>query len=495
MAFELKNLNFQTKKVVLTNQFSVDGIVQVQPEQPLKKVLNVSAFASTTNAEAIDTEYNVQGKINLTMLYLTEDDQMLTTAAEFVFEHKESVSAQDLETKISALQYAIEEQTASYAKISFLVDTEVWGVIDSTVATVAGEEDDYVLDSKEFSHVCYASSGKAQLNLDAKFEVNEQNPIVVACDYQTKIANVVPGIDQVTISGEVVVQLAYKTETDVAYVSKTLEFNHEIACMNANPDCLANACVYVDKIDVFAENGDKNYLCAKVYADLYAGVYETKTESVLTDLFSLKKELNVVYGCTNFSDFAGRLGVCDTFDAEQKFDESLEKIVVATSPVASTSKVTLENGYLFAEGVVSANLIYQKPEDTSYYQAKINLPFAIKKAVETTSNLASYIVQARIVNANKYEGKINCSVELAFELNLEKENYVEYVESTTETGDKQEKTSAITVYVAQNDDTPFKVARALGVNPEILTSQNELVDGKFAQGQRIFVYSPLSAEF
>lgn len=495
MAFELKNINFQTKKVVANSQFSVDGIVQVQPEKPLKQVLNVSALASTTSAEAIDTEYSIQGKISLSMLYLSEDDQILTAPAEFLFDHKESIAAGELESQLEIAGYSVEEQNSSYAKISFLVNSQVAGLAEQSVSAVGGEEDGYVLESREFTHVCYESCGKSQLALETKNEVSAANAQVLSCDYQTKISNVVAGIDQVTVSGDVTVQIAYKVDTEICYYAKTIEFNHEVACLGANPDYLANAKVVVTKIDTSIETGDKNFVVARLNLAISANVYKQKTESVVSDLFSLKKELNVVYGCTNYNDFAGRLGVCDTFDAEQKFDETIDKIIIATCPTLNMAKVSLESGYLTAEGVVSANLIYQKPEDTNYYQEKINLPFAIKKPVDTTANLSDYTVKARITNANKYENKISFAIELAFELALENENYVEYVESTTETGDKQEKTSAITIYVAKAEDTPFKVARALGVSPEMLTSQNEVVDGKFAEGQRIFVYSPLAAEF
>ena len=41
----------------------------------------------------------------------------------------------------------------------------------------------------------------------------------------------------------------------------------------------------------------------------------------------------------------------------------------------------------------------------------------------------------------------------------------------------------------------FDVARALCVKPEVIESQNEVVDGKFSGGTRVFVYSPINVEF
>ena len=41
MAFDVKNINFQTRKVVKASQFAVGGVIPITPEKPLKKVLNV----------------------------------------------------------------------------------------------------------------------------------------------------------------------------------------------------------------------------------------------------------------------------------------------------------------------------------------------------------------------------------------------------------------------------------------------------------------------
>ena len=49
----------------------------------------------------------------------------------------------------------------------------------------------------------------------------------------------------------------------------------------------------------------------------------------------------------------------------------------------------------------------------------------------------------------------------------------------------------VKVYITREGETLFDVAKVLCVRPEIIEEQNE-IDGVFEQGEKIYVYSPIS---
>ena len=492
MAFDLRNMSFQTRKVVKESQFAVGGVIPIATEKPLKRVLSVVATPTMARVESVDFNHNMRGKINIEMLYLTESGEYETTKAEFSFEHTENVAVENANCKAEIAEYSVVEETATYVKLNFLTNLYLEGTSVDNLTALDGEENNYVVLNGDFDHVSYLQGAKSQAELEDKIELDGAQKIL---GYETAIKTgaVSCGIDQIGASGEVCVKLSCLTEDSVVCVERQLEFNHEVACLGVNPEDLAKAIIYVSKVEYAFVDSEKPTIALKFFLDIDVSAYRKQTEKVIGDLFCTTKEVEVVTECANFTDYIGQKEWQEEISCEDVL-ESEQNVVCARVVGTNIAKLAVDNGKFVADGVAKVNMLVKDAEGDTITKV-INIPFSICRQVETDGLVSEYHVQAMVKDVAKHEEKVELTLTFVFDLAFCKERYAEYVSSAKELADKEAQTSAITIYVASEGDTLFSVAKALSIHPDKIQNQNQVVDGKFEKGQRIFVYNPLVAEF
>lgn len=495
MAFELKNVDFLTRKVVKTSQFAVGGVIPIAQDKPLKKVLEVAATSSAVSSESVDYNHNMRGKINIEMLYLTEQNEYETAKAEFAFDHTENVNTENVNQKVVIDEYAVEEQAASYVKLSFLVSSLVDGTTRQTLALLGGSETDYIEEHDELEHVSYLQGAKTTIELEDKVELDGGLEKVLGYEYAHKFGGATCGIDQVSISGEVIIKLYCKTEAGIVAVERALEYNREIASLGTCPEDIPKVFANVVKLDYVVDAAEKPSIALKVSIEADACTYRKQAEQIIKDMFATKKELQLTYDCVNYADYVGQKLLQDKVVYNHGLDAETQDVLFARVQSVNIAKMLMQNGNYIAEGVIRADILLNNAENNEVVTQTVNIPFATCQPLSLDGNIADYQVQAFVKGTNKHDGQVDFEFDVLFDVTLEKENFAQYVSSTKEVGEKEGKSSAITIYVAGENDTLFSVAKALSISPEKIEAQNQVVDGKFENGQRIFVYNQLSAEF
>lgn len=497
MAFDNEVINLQTKKVLGVSEFAVNSSFNIDLEKPLKKVLNVSALADVVSAESIDTDYNFSGKAQISILYLSENNTIESITGVADWQNSTKVSGENLQTSISVIETSVESSSATEVSVSVLLNAIIEGNTTQQIMPVAGLTDDYVTNKENVSFTKIVASGSDKFTIADSAELAIVATEVLNNNAYVVIKNVFAGIDQVTVEGYVDLKTLYSTEGGFNTYTKQIEFKQEIACMGALPGQEAEAKVNLSNLTVNIEVAEKTTFIVAIGMQAYVTCYNVENFEVTTDLFSTAKQTDLEIECVGYANYSGCKYITDTAVCTAAIEiDGMDEIISAINPVLSIAKATTDGGKLVVEGVLSANIIYRNNGTETISNYTVNCPFANHIDIEQEGNVNCANSIANISSIKLRSGK---EVEIVFDLSLtcsiNKDDYFEYVKNVTETGDRAENQSAITIYVAKQNQSIFEVARVLGVSPDVITSQNNIETDRFVDNQRIFVYNPLNAEF
>ena len=496
MAFETQAVNIKTKKILGVGEFAVSTKISLDLEKPPKKVLSIKAIADVTSIEAVDTDFTTLGKTQVNVLYLTENDTLENITGYAEWQNTTKAVGENLQARVNVQEVSCDSFSASEVNVSILHNIFVEGIIKQEFMPVSELSDDYVCNTKTVAIKHLNATANTKFVLTENIDMpNAQG--ILNVDAYSKIKSVYCAIDQVTIEGEVDLKILYVTAEGTATINKALDFKQEVACLGAVSDNSAYAYINVSSVNATLEMGEKTNLVLALGVNAVVDAYSLKEFNVVADLFSLTKEINTVVDCVNYTNYKASKFYADTIVSNVNLENyNVDEIVALLSPIVQVSQYKLSNNEILLEGIVNATLIYKNNEVEQTESILVACPFISKVDTDLTG-----VIDCVSINANINSVKIRSGKEIEVMLDLfvgainNQEDYFEYVKNIDEVSEKQQLNSAITIYVTKENETLFNVAKALNVSPEVITNQNEVVDGKFASGSRIFVYSPLNAEF
>ncbi len=496
MAFETKSVTINTKKVLGVGEFAISTKISLDAEKPLKKILNIKATADVGSTEQIDSDFNLLGKTQINLLYLTENNTLESVVGFADYSTLVKAYGESLHAKLEIKEVSVESSSATEVGLSILHNAIVEGIEKVQISPVTELPEGYVTQDKtvNLNQICASNADKFVVaeNLDMPNAVK-----ILNTDAHAKVKNVVAGIDCVSIEGEIDVRVLYATEDSTNTITKTLDFKQEISCMGTVPANLSYAYINVSSINSTLEVGEKTTLVLAIGFNAIVDSYENKEFSVVTDLYSLNKLLDTTTECVYAPNFVAGKYINDTAVCNVNVDSyNVDEVVAVICPNVKISQATTFAGNIITEGVVDLTLIYKDNQVEETNSVVLSCPYVSKVDDAVAGGLQDVFVSCNLSSVKIRSGKeVEIVLDLAIASSNSKDEYFEYVKPVTETADREQNSSAVTIYVTKEGESLFNVARALNVLPETINSQNEVVDGKFAGGQRIFVYSPLNVEF
>ncbi len=495
MAFEQQSITFQTKKILGVGEFAVNSKLPLDLEKPLKKVISVNALAETSSCELIDTDFNILGKSQVNVIYLTENDTLESVTANVDWNYSLKVAGENPEAFVTVKEIVVEGTSMSEVALNILHNVEAEGVTKTEVTPLPEIADDYVTNLNNLELKKLASRASSKFTLAETLESASNAKSVLNTFASVKVKNVTAGIDQVTVEGEAIVKVLYLTEDGSNVLNKIIEFKQEVPAMGAMPSEEAEAKVYVTSASCALEIGEKCNFVLAINLGASVSSYKTENLSVVDDLFSVTNNIETTYDCVNYSEYGQMVFFADSVNLSVTTDNTVAQVIDTINPKVEISKQIIENNYLIAEGVVSACLIY-KTEDGNVQSTNMVCPFISKTDATVAGSVYNIQANANVLSTKlRAQAEVETIIELDFVASVLKENYFEYVKAVNVVGERDQLSSAVTIYVTKEGERLFDVARALGITPETITNQNEIADGKFTNGQRVFVYNPLNAQF
>lgn len=460
-----------------------------------KKVLGVSANSRISNYEALNGELRVSGKITFKILYLSEED--IVMSYDYNKEFLETMLIPDISPNDKAIL------------LSKVSDTEYKGINDIHIKLTLGIEGYYIkeepleiLEVQGEDILCKKSKVKLEninmltdtlVETSKSFECKE--PLYKILSYNTNcmINNVYPYDELYQVEGDAITNvLGLGEDNKIVNQSFSQSFTIEVPDSKVTP--LSE--FVIDSVNksttiILEEEGSKNIIIDLEISLKGISVQKTEAE-VVSDAYSVAKELSVneiemlidteLYQKKKMENIVGSI----------KVDDNIERVITVMNPLYTTIN-TLNNFGLYVEGMILAEVVYLNKEG-EINTVKGEMPYQLlidkdMKANEKT--LAEIIITDNAVKL-KSVNEMELNMNAVINVRSASKKPVKIIADIEEGENKAFNDIAISLYIAKDGETMWDVAKTLSTDENTLLRLNPDIKLPLQSGDKILLYREFS---
>ncbi len=321
---------------------------------------------------------------------------------------------------------------------------------------------------------------------------------VLLFDYSGIITDVSVGMENALVQGKVTAVVTYLTENEIKTENFSIQFSEEVEAdgLAIGQKVIPSVECHNGKIVLGGEEGD-NSLGIEISAEISVSVYATQEIEAVKDAYSTEVELNLqkeqikqTLLCDNKS-FTGKVNGSVSFDEGMLPVRQLIGAVSYKNNIAAVNYVEAD-GKLSIEGLVTANILYR--DENGINSVEANLPYSESFDCKIDCNV-SYIKALGVVvgayTKSRRDREIDVTVELCFATNIFCESIESVLVGIEEGEAKEQNKSAVSVFIAEEGEGIWEVAKALSARPDQIYAQNPNLEMPFKGGERVIFYRQL----
>ncbi len=488
----MENLVVQAKKKITLDKFV--SSVKILTANEVKSVLNVSAKSVVGQVEQSGSVVTLNGKITVSVIYLSQDNQILSAETVMDFIEKQQVTS-TLQEMVAEDKVSIKVDTFSGTEIlcSVTHNTHIFGVYSHEIADFVGENTAFVLNRKTFSAKKFITSCTDNFVVAEEQESNLKNMKVLSVASKVLSFETASSVDKVIVSGNILVETIYNDGEEVKELLKEFEFKQEIEAKGAGLNMFAETILNAENVTVTPEEKDDKtniVYVVEVHAKTY--VYEDFDYEVASDMFALDSEIQNTYDFLELKNYSSENISTEMFISSTDVSaiENFDDIVGVYDAKTEIKEVLNLTDKTIVNFEISAFALYKSGEEAKRLEIRYPAKFEFEKANEEFADEARVVAQI-----SSFKVKAGKELEVAFKVVAEVTNAKIISETFVKSYEIKETKSAdeggIKVYITRAGETLFDVAKVLSVRPEVIEEQNQ-IDGVFEQGEKIYVYSPIN---
>ena len=482
---------------ITSGQVAVECVMN--SSDTIADVLGVSAYCTSLTGEAMNGEISFSGSADFKAVCISSDGKLFSP--DYVCEYKTELKGTDIrpDTVFYACQRILESNAQrldeTSVKASALIEITVFGVCKKEIKTDTGSD---CITSKK----CVKSS-EFVTEFDSTFDTSEEietkadviNVLIARADIAVK--DVRCQSDIVTVIGEIDASVVYTTDASVVTKNIVIPFSQENVALNTTADSFSAVCASVKSARIVIEGVEgNNVIRLEVIGKVEGVVFNTVEREVLADAYSLTQNVSFKKECFEFPIFKNAYYNEEHIGNSLRIGEDAEpisRILTAFSCGNNVSAVTPFDNKLVLSGVVDTTVIYTQ-DDNSIKSVKIEIPYSMRikaEGLNETDEVNVCVSVAEVTAVSKRAREIEVMSLLKVRVtsfNKEKECLITDVSFT---GEKNIGDACISVYVTDDNDTVFDIAKALNTTPEIVTETNPNLSEPIEKGRKIAVFRPL----
>lgn len=494
--YEKIKLNCARKK--LCKQIRIDCKTELSSEE-ISSVLTVTAWSVITESEIQNGKIHYGGKTVFYISYVCADGNLkkCECGSEFKGVLNEQTFRDDarlfVNAKIDKTDFDLSGTKLSagaYVTVCFSVGEHVEGQ-----ALCGG--DNVIIKEDQIVNVKSCGVKTGVFPIEEEFEISFPIAEVLSHTAQPVLTAVQSGVGVIIVDGQVllsVIALQKNQKKDIIKENKAIPFRMEIECEDAMPNMRAVARVKErsHKIDVNVdEEGGKSVLSASISVCLEGESFFEQSLTVASDAFSTQREVevsksNLTYCCS------GEPCYCTaTVQGRAQTDElPIGAVVLAVgNECAEGVSVQLEGCKVTVSGVLSTTAFFRDGEGLVFAR-KLETPFLtqLECAFEGVYSLDACVkaknARARIVSLSELE----IDADLDFTVYPESQKSVKIIEEIKDLGEKKQNDAGISVYIPEDGEELWSLAKRLNVCPKSLVETNSDLQFPLTGKERIVVY-------
>lgn len=468
------------------NYSAVDGV-------QIDKILDNIVNPSVSQAEKVNDQLDIVGRVGLTSLYLDTEKNLQTNISVVDFSEKVQVPDADAIVVVPKVKSVkSRKETAVFVDLVITLELEIYGVIQETLSFVeAGNEglNELTDEVSTDSLLCFNSSVAENMET---IELEAESKVLSTYS-SLAISKVVPNGNFVTLSGEITRDVIYSLGGNIKRVQKRSDVQEEVSLLNCTADTPCFSKCFISG-EVFEAEANENGVSVTITTSLSISVwgFENTKFTILKDAFSCNKNISLTSTSfealkyNNSAVYSDQLSVVEDVTKFKRIDEVLA-IGSNTIKVKSTN---FSDGMFNITGTISQTIIGKNYDNDDIFSLAVDSEFqtTINNIPSDDATEFDYSLVAQCLSCKNKAGKeiaLNYNINVLFNSKVCKNEVL--IKEIEEGGELEQNPYSIFVYKPETNEKVFDIAKKLCVTPDCVLSQNpDIVDGKPIE--RVAVY-------
>lgn len=472
---------------------SVERVVEFSPPdievENISKVLSLAVEGRCTSANACDGYAEIEGRASFKLVYLDREGN--PNGVEYNADFSVNAEGEfDVNDTLSCTVKVVEADVNADGNLTLSA------VLDVTVQSISREEFDALVDAEK----CYKTQKDVSVPL---FVASKTVTVPVEDDVRTGQVDAVLAVDtrcaiKSTSAEENTVKIAATVYSTVTYIEGGLvkEQLFEIAVeeelnidgVQSGDGVCAESCVRSSKI-VLEGVTDDNVIRLESEVQFKAQVFRKADTAVVDDLFMLTHEVDAVRTRSSYTAFEKYGYYTERVSGTALLNENRAAArEIAALPYARcyTSKAFTDENGLTVEGIVNTDIVYV--DENGYNSVRTELPFSVVIRGEFAEDIKANCVVETIGARIRRDREIEVDLVLGVGVCEFDKTECEYISAIELGEEKEQNTSALSLYIADEGDEMWDVCKALTATPEEILAQNPTMQTPLGDGERIIFF-------
>lgn len=513
MSIEIIKENFQVEEVKGSGEVQalVETEVYLNTNKPdIEKIIWIDGKIEILNTKIIKNTILVNGIIKFNIVYKSTDEEEYINTIDVSKDFKEEIYIEGIrENMVSSISSNIDytEYDVDEDKIELRSLVDLYGVVreERTIEIIQDIEGDKGLETLEEDIRYREIYGREStyVNIVDTIEIEDFKPAVEKIiRFSTEVKETESTVvdDRIIVSGEALISIIYLGDGKVNSVSEAIPFNHFIEIPDAYKDSKKEVELeVVEAIYEILENdiGDLKTVDLDIRIKASGKVFNEVSRSLIIDAYSTKDNLNIKTEEINIKENIENLNHKESL----AFDLELDAVEVLD---INYKNHILDKRYsaqeVVIDGILSVNVYYidRASGDLAHYYD--HLPYKSNIGFDQGNEDVLIDINSRLGDINYILKQDIMSIENTIEYDIlisrdKKINCIIDIEESGEEIDRRDMAS-ITIYIAQEGDMLWDVAKRYNTSrEEILASNNLDKDYNIEVGDKIIIEKKVDLDF
>ena len=505
MNFNFSEVVSEQPKKLFSTELTVLSTVSDAESGGVKKILAVSAEPRILSAEYSDGGIKTMGRVNFKMFYIDAEDHLknLDYFNDFTnFVPSEDLSGQRIAVFHSSVE--VSAKTDLTVKLGARIILDFYASEKNQVQGLVNPPDGVYSEYACGKVSKFAAFLEQSATFDDEQETRSAVDGIMMYENSVVLTDVKTSDGSFKVTGKIVSTVCYLSGDDIKKIEFDVPFDEEYLNSSVCSGQTAFGFAEVKTARIILGGDDKkNVIKSEITLNFNFWTYETEEIKYVRDLYSAKLELTpetcalktgTALAAERFDrKVSGSVTLSDDFSAIRQTVEVLGvRNNVAKVSVIRSSDDENDCVKYRIEGIIEANVVYTDENGLNSVAAEI--PYSETFDSKNRGNVVPIAFSGIAENAFarvKGDRKIEVTAEAVFAVSSVKTDELDLICKVTEGEARPQNESAFSVYIAEEGDGVWEVAKAMTARPDEITAQNPELVFPLKAGDRAVIYRKL----